>query len=142
MSGLRLTIFKGKTMLEFDIAILVGSASAILMLAFISGLAISQTKRLQRQLSSVQTEVGDLKRQLATVNKGSVGVGQHLSALEKRLLSGLNKVEQQSLKEMSMLSYGDASRLIEQGVEPDVLVKRCGMSRAEAELMCKLRKSA
>jgi len=129
-------------MLEFDIAILVGSASAILMLAFISGLAISQTKRLQRQLSSVQTEVGELKRQLATVNKGSVGVGQHLSALEKRLLRGLNKVEQQSLKEMSMLSYGDASRLIEQGVEPDVLVKRCGMSRAEAELMCKLRKSA
>jgi len=129
-------------MLEFDIAILVGSASAILMLAFISGLAISQTKRLQRKLNSLQTEVGELKRQLATVNKGSVGVGQHLSALEKRLLSGLNKVEQQSLKEMSMLSYGDASRLIEQGVEPDVLVKRCGMSRAEAELMCKLRKSA
>ena len=142
MSGLRLTIFKGKTMLEFDIAILVGSASAILMLAFISGLAISQTKRLQRKLNSLQTEVGELKRQLATVNKGSVGVGQHLSALEKRLLSGLNKVEQQSLKEMSMLSYGDASRLIEQGVEPDVLVKRCGMSKAEAELMCKLRKSA
>lgn len=129
-------------MVEYDIALLAGSASALLMLAFISGLAIVQTKRAQRQVDVLKNELNELKRQVTTVNKGSLGVGQHLSALEKRLLSGLNKVEQQSLKEMSMLSYGDAARLIEQGVAPDVLVKRCGMSRGEAELMCKLRQSA
>jgi hypothetical protein len=129
-------------MLEYDIALLAGSASAFSMLAFISGLAIVQSKRAQRQVDALKSEINELKRQVTTVNKGSLGVGQHLSALEKRLLSGLNKVEQQSLKEMSMLSYGDAARLIEQGVAPDVLVKRCGMSRGEAELMCKLRQSA
>ncbi len=129
-------------MVEYDMAIIAGSASAMLLLAFIAGMAIVQVKRVQRQVDGLKTELAEFKRQLSTVNRGTVGVGQHLSALEKRLLSGLNKVEQQSLKEMSMLSYGDAARLIEQGVEPEVLVKRCGMSRGEAELMCKLRQSA
>jgi hypothetical protein len=129
-------------MVEYDFAILAGSASAMLLLAFIAGLAIAQVKRVQRQVDVLKGELGELKRQLTTVNRGTMGVGQHLSALEKRLLSGLNKVEQQSLKEMSMLSYGDAARLIEQGVDADVLVKRCGMSRGEAELMCKLRQTA
>ncbi|HSG61573.1 MAG TPA: DUF2802 domain-containing protein [Pseudomonadales bacterium] len=129
-------------MVEYDIAIITGSASAVLLLAFIAGLSIAQVKRVQRQVDGLKGELSDLKRQVTTVNRGTLGVGQHLSALEKRLLSGLNKVEQQSLKEMSMLSYGDAARLIEQGVDADVLVKRCGMSRGEAELMCKLRQSA
>lgn len=129
-------------MVEYDFAILAGSASAMLLLAFIAGLAIAQVKRVQRQVDGLKGELSELKRQLTTVNRGTMGVGQHLSALEKRLLSGLNKVEQQSLKEISMLSYGDAARLIEQGVDADVLVKRCGMSRGEAELMCKLRQTA
>lgn len=129
-------------MLEIDVAMWIGSASAILLLAGLAIMALVQTRRLQRQLDAHKLELTEFKRKLLTVNRGTVGVGQHLSALEKRLLSGLNKVEKQSLKEMSMLSYGDAARLVEQGVDPDLLVKRCGMSRGEAELMCKLRRSA
>lgn len=129
-------------MQEIDLAIIAGMSTALILLAAIAGLAIVQTKRVQRQVEGLKGELAEYKRQLSTVNRGTVGVGQHLSALEKRLLSGLNKVEQQSLKEMNMMSYGDAARLVEQGVEPDVLVKRCGMSRGEAELMCKLRRTA
>ena len=129
-------------MLELDVAMWVGSASAMLLLAGIAIMALVRTKHLQRQLDAHKSELTEFKRKLLTVNRGTVGVGQHLSALEKRLLSGLNKVEKQSLKEMSMLRYGDAARLVEQGVDPDLLVKRCGMSRGEAELMCKLRRSA
>lgn len=129
-------------MLELDVAILMGSASALILLAGIAVMALLQIKNLQRQLDAHKSELTEFKRKLLTVNRGTVGVGQHLSALEKRLLSGLNKVEKQSLKEMSMLSYGDAAHLVEQGVDPDLLVKRCGMSRGEAELMCKLRRSA
>ena len=129
-------------MLEIDVAMWIGIASAVILLAGIGIMALVQTKHLQRQLDAHKLELTEFKRKLLTVNRGTVGVGQHLSALEKRLLSGLNKVEKQSLKEMSMLSYGDAARLVEQGVDPDLLVKRCGMSRGEAELMCKLRRSA
>lgn len=129
-------------MLEVEMMVMLGAASGIATLLFVAGLCVVQLRKTQLRLSHLERELVDYKQQLKTINQGAVGVGRHLSALEKRLLTGLNKVEKQNLKEVNMLSFGDASRLVEQGVDADVLVKRCGMSRAEAELLCKLRQTA
>lgn len=129
-------------MLDSDLMVLLAAASGVVAMLVVMGFNMASAKKMQAKFSSLESEIDSLKKELKTVNRGTLGVGQHLSALEKRLLSGLNKVEKQSLKEMSMLSFGDANRLVEQGVDADLLVKRCGMSRAEAELMCKLRQTA
>lgn len=126
-------------MIESDVLILLAITTGFTAIACLSIVFTMQLRKTQLRISSLEGELSQYKQQLKALNKGTVGVGRHLSALEKRLLSGLNKAEKQGIQEMSMLSFGDANRLVEQGVDADVLVKRCGMSRAEAELLCKLR---
>jgi len=127
-------------MIESELMLILASGGGgLIAIVFVCGVFVVQLRKMQGCLSELELEFGQYKQQLKAVNKGTVGVGRHLSALEKRLLNGLNKVEKQNLQEMNMLSFGDANRLVEQGVDADVLVKRCGMSRAEAELLCKLR---
>ena len=69
-----------------------------------------------------------------------MGVGQHVIAIEKQLnamtqeIKDLGKTDNSARSRVSK-PYSQAIELAEQGADVDDIIKRCRVSRAEAELM-------
>jgi Protein of unknown function (DUF2802) len=85
-----------------------------------------------------------LEHDLQLTNSGSIGMGKRLVAMEKALQKN---VKQETLEPKAKpqpqpsysapvdVSYNDAARLLDAGVDADEVARRCGLSRAEASLM-------
>lgn len=77
-----------------------------------------------------------LTREVAVSNTGSVGMGQRLLAMEKRL-----QVAPQTAKKIDYYSdedfqpYSQAAQLFKMGLDSEEVARRCGLSRAEASLI-------
>lgn len=95
----------------------------------------ARVEQLKQELDSMQS---DLRRELAAVNMGSVGVGQRLITVEKRINLILEK-QQDVTASNGYLPYSEAADLMERGAEVKHLIDRCGLSEAEAELMSLMR---
>lgn len=87
-----------------------------------------------------------LQTQLNTVSRGAIGVGKRLIEAEQRLASTLqrqstlestleNSLESRGTHTPELVPYSMAERLLEQGATADSLIRQCGLSQAEAELM-------
>ncbi|GAB3481011.1 DUF2802 domain-containing protein [Marinomonas epiphytica] len=101
--------------------------------------------RLSRRLSKLEQDhaSADLnqKKQVQVLASGSIGMGRRLVAIEKKLNMAVERQSEILSKEGSV-SYNRAMELLEMGATVDDLVSKCGLIRAEAELISLLKKES
>lgn len=107
-------------------------------------------KLMDAQQQKFEERLAQLQTQLNTVSRGAIGVGKRLIEAEQRLAATLAR--QSSLESTlehqrepaprvastyadELVPYTAAERMLEQGASTDSLMRQCGLSQAEAELM-------
>lgn len=102
--------------------------------------------RLSKKLTRTRKDVAEAeqaqKKQVQVLASGSIGMGRRLVAIEKRLNMAVERQSELISKEGSSVSYNRAIELLEMGASVDDLVSKCGLIRAEAELISLLKKES
>lgn len=99
------------------------------------------SKRLERmKLKHAEAEVSQ-KKQIQVLASGSIGMGRRLVAIEKKLNLAVEK-QSEILSKEGNVSYNRAMELLEMGATIDDLVSKCGLIRAEAELISLLKRES
>jgi len=103
--------------------------------------AFRLSKRLDRmKLQCTDAEVSQ-RKQVQVLASGSIGMGRRLVAIEKKLNLAVEK-QSEILSKEGNVSYNRAMELLEMGATIDDLVSKCGLIRAEAELISLLKKES
>ncbi|TDR13351.1 DUF2802 domain-containing protein [Marinomonas communis] len=119
----------------------------LLVLQFVLLLALAfWAFRLSRKLKNFERAAHEAeqaqKKQVQVLASGSIGMGRRLVAIEKRLNIAVERQSELISKEGSSVSYNRAMELLEMGATVDDLVSKCGLIRAEAELISLLKKES
>ena len=113
-----------------------GLAASLLMSVAALLVALVSLGKTRKQAQDNQKLLERLTREVAASNNGTVGMGQRLMAMEKRLQTGLQKTEKIDLhQDEEFKSYTDAAQLFKMGFDAEEVARRCGLSRAEASLL-------
>ncbi|RBP81801.1 DUF2802 domain-containing protein [Marinomonas rhizomae] len=118
----------------------------LLMLQFVILIAVvvwafRLSKRL-KQMKQYYTEAElNQKKQVQVLASGSIGMGRRLVAIEKKLNLAVEK-QSEILSKEGGVSYNRAMELLEMGATIDDLVSKCGLIRAEAELISLLKQES
>jgi hypothetical protein len=99
-------------------------------------LAILSLRATRAQKLSVDRLLQKISRDVAASTDGSVGVGQRLLAIEKRLHAP-EKPNQtiDYYNDESFQPYSQAAQLFGMGLDTEEVARRCGLSRAEVSLI-------
>lgn len=111
---------------------------ASLLLGFVALIvAIKGLKVARAQQENTERLIQKLTRDLAMSNSGSVGMGQRLLAMEKRLQEEPKKSDQKIdyYNDDDFQPYSQAAQLFKMGLDAEEVARRCGLSRAEASLI-------
>ena len=99
--------------------------------------------RLSNRLKSMKRQHVEIelnqKKQVQVLASGSIGMGRRLVAIEKKLNLAVEK-QSEILSKEGNVSYNRAMELLDMGATIDDLVSKCGLIRAEAELISLLKK--
>jgi len=115
-------------------------------------IAVWACRRLMdKQKQQFEERLFQLQTQVNTVSKGAIGVGKRLIEAEQRLAAAMQRQlslestlesslesrqqHQPSNVSSDLIPYTLAERMLEQGATADSLIRQCGLSQAEAELM-------
>ncbi len=113
--------------------ILIASLVFSLLALFV---AIISLKTSRNQAANNEKLLQKLMRDLAASNSGSVGMGQRLLAMEKRLQNSPKPSEKIDVyNDDEFQPYSQAAQLFQMGLDADEVARRCGLSRAEASLL-------
>jgi len=105
-------------------------------------IAVRVVSTVRKQAEENKKLYQRLVRDVSAVNSGSVGVGQRLLAMEKRLQNEEQKQQPVDLKaDEEFQAYADAAQLFKMGFSSEEVASRCGLSRAEASLMEMMQKA-
>lgn len=103
--------------------------------------AVRFSKRLKNMKQQhLEAEINQ-KKQVQVLASGSIGMGRRLVAIEKKLNLAVEK-QSEILSKEGGVSYNRAMELLEMGATIDDLVSKCGLIRAEAELISLLKKES
>lgn len=99
--------------------------------------AVKSLKVARAQQDNTEKLIQKLTRDLAVSNSGSVGMGQRLLAMEKRLQEAPKKSDQKIdyYNDEDFQPYSQAAQLFKMGLDAEEVARRCGLSRAEASLI-------
>lgn len=111
----------------------------LLVLSFIFVIALSIwifviSKNLKKALIFQAESESNQKKQVQVLASGSIGMGRRLVAIEKKLNIAVER-QSEILSKEGGVSYNRAMELLEMGATVDDLVAKCGLIRAEAELI-------
>lgn len=125
------------TVLEIGLIICLVTSALALVIAIIA------LKGLRRQATDTEKLLQRLTREVAASSSGSVGMGQRLLAMEKRLqTSGDKKPEKiDYYNDDEFQPYSQAAQMFKMGMDAEEVARRCGLSRAEASLLEMMQKS-
>ena len=99
-------------------------------------IAIKSWRMARAQQDHTEKLIQKLTRELAVSNSGSVGMGQRLLAMEKRLQEEPAKSEKiDYYNDDDFQPYSQAAQLFKMGLDAEEVARRCGLSRAEASLI-------
>jgi hypothetical protein len=95
--------------------------------------SLSRTREYSLQAEKLYQR---LSKELAVSSSGSVGMGQRLLAMEKRLQSEPKPSQKiDYYNDEDFQPYSQAAQLFKMGLDSDEVARRCGLSRAEASLI-------
>lgn len=118
------------------------SASALVSVIALL-VALISLKQVRRQADANEKLIQKLMREVAASSSGSVGMGQRLLAMEKRLQSEAKKPEKiDYYNDDEFQPYSQAAQMFKMGMDCDEVARRCGLSRAEASLLEMMQKSS
>ncbi|MFC3115404.1 DUF2802 domain-containing protein [Cellvibrio fontiphilus] len=125
------------TLLEIGLLISLGIGLLALACALVS------LRRVRLQASATEKLMQKLMREVAASSSGSVGMGQRLLAMEKRLQSESKKTEKiDYYNDDEFQPYSQAAQMFKMGMDCEEVARRCGLSRAEASLLEMMQKSS
>lgn len=119
------------------------SASAIISVIALV-IAVLSLKHVRRQANANEKLIQKLMREVAASSSGSVGMGQRLLAMEKRLQANATKQPEKIdyYNDDEFQPYSQAAQMFKMGMDCDEVARRCGLSRAEASLLEMMQKSS
>lgn len=125
------------TNLEWGLAICAGVSLLALVLALLS------LRLVRRQARETEKLLQRLTREVAASSSGSVGMGQRLMAMEKRLQNTAQQKPEKMdyYQDEEFQPYSQAAQLFKMGMDAEEVARRCGLSRAEASLLEVMQKS-
>ena len=94
--------------------------------------------RFRRELNEAQRRIESLQNDMRALYTGAAGMGNHLARIESRIHNLSDRQEKLDDKDVVGQSFNEAITLAQRGVNVDELMKRCGLTREEAELMVRL----
>lgn len=103
--------------------------------------ALRLSKRLNQMKQRHQESELNQRKQVQVLASGSIGMGRRLVAIEKKLNLAVEK-QSEILSKEGGVSYNRAMELLEMGATVDDLVSKCGLIRAEAELISLLKQES
>ncbi|MDX1318662.1 MAG: DUF2802 domain-containing protein [Oceanospirillum sp.] len=92
-------------------------------------------RMLERSKHETQMLVQSVRNETHAMGSGSIGVGQRLLEVEKKLNQAMERQTDLEQKDTGSLPYNYAIRLVEMGASSDDLVENCGLARVEADLI-------
>jgi hypothetical protein len=106
--------------------------------------ALLSLQRVRQQAGENEKLVQKLMREVAASSSGSVGMGQRLLAMEKRLQANATKQSEKIdyYNDDEFQPYSQAAQMFKMGMDCDEVARRCGLSRAEASLLEMMQKSS
>jgi hypothetical protein len=126
-------------MAPVEIGLLTSLVISLIALVF----ALVSYRRVRAQAGETEKLIHKLMREVAASNSGSVGMGQRLLAMEKRLQSDAKKPEKiDYYNDDEFQPYSQAAQMFKMGMDCDEVARRCGLSRAEASLLEMMQKSS
>jgi len=119
------------------------SASAVVSVIALV-IAVLSLKHVRRQADANEKLIQKLMREVAASSSGSVGMGQRLLAMEKRLQANATKQPEKIdyYNDDEFQPYSQAAQMFKMGMDCDEVARRCGLSRAEASLLEMMQKSS
>ncbi len=119
-------------MTPIEIALIASFALSLLALF----IAVMSFKSSRKQAVNNEKLLQKLMRDLAASNSGSVGMGQRLIAMEKRLQHTQKQSEKIDIyNDDEFQPYSQAAQMFQMGLDAEEVARRCGLSRAEASLL-------
>ena len=119
-------------------------SSTVLLVSSLFILVVNLLLLRRNRKQQVNTEVVHaLQRDLRALTSASVGMGERVMDMERRQRHMTKRVEPQPVQKVEPANptitlnqpYENAIRLAQQGVKAEELVKTCGLSTSEAELI-------
>jgi hypothetical protein len=119
------------------------SASAVVSVIALV-IAVLSLKHVRRQAEANEKLIQKLMREVAASSSGSIGMGQRLLAMEKRLQTNVSKQPEKIdyYNDDEFQPYSQAAQMFKMGMDCDEVARRCGLSRAEASLLEMMQKSS
>lgn len=119
------------------------SASAVVSVIALV-IAMLSLRYVRRQADANEKLIQKLMREVAASSSGSVGMGQRLLAMEKRLQTNATKPPEKIdyYNDDEFQPYSQAAQMFKMGMDCDEVARRCGLSRAEASLLEMMQKSS
>ncbi len=107
-------------------------------------IAFKSLQVARAQQTNTEKLIQKLTRDLAMSNSGSVGMGQRLLAMEKRLQEEPQKSDKKIdyYNDEDFQPYSQAAQLFKLGLDAEEVARRCGLSRAEASLIQMMQSNA
>ncbi|MFP8965899.1 DUF2802 domain-containing protein [Pokkaliibacter sp. CJK22405] len=119
----------------------IGLILSVAGIAFFSlMLAIWACVRLSQQRKQFNTLMELLRSELDVMSQSSMGVGQRLVEVERRLNSTMEKQQRLEGREGGGAAITQAAKLMEMGASVDDVMTNCQIGRPEAELIALLHK--
>lgn len=98
--------------------------------------ALKSLSRIREQAEQQERIYQRLTKELAVSNSGSVGMGQRLVAMEKKLQTAAKtQTKIDYYQDDEYQPYTQAAQMFKMGLDIDEVSRRCGLSRAEASLI-------
>ncbi|WP_185231203.1 DUF2802 domain-containing protein [Teredinibacter franksiae] len=117
---------------------LMGSGVPVLFLIATVGIALAlllmQIFAQRRMIVRLGDNIQALEKKIFLISSGSLGFGQRVLALEKKIRSLQD--QQQDIRQQDLeFSYSQAQKLIEQGLDSRAVAASSGLSVSEVDLM-------
>lgn len=120
------------TLSPLEIGLIISLLLSVVALA-VALKSLGATRQQQQQAEKLYQR---LSKELAASSSGTLGMGQRLLAMEKRLQAApapAKKIDYYNDEDFQ--PYSQAAQLFKMGLDSEEVARRCGLSRAEASLI-------
>lgn len=94
-----------------------------------------ELQSLQERLAGREAELDALRGDLTALTRASVGAGDHLVQVEHRVRRLSERQNQSEMRAVGDRPYQQAIQLVQGGADAEELIRQCGLTRGEADLI-------